>query len=57
MVWGALMATPRSGIDTQNTHRFSLMDCRPSFLALAEQRGLRVFLSWGLRNRVERVGA
>ena len=52
---GALWLLRAAGIDMQNAHRFSLMDCLPEFLTLAEQRGLRVFYFGGSATGVERA--
>ena len=46
-----------AGLDTRSAHRFSLMDCLPRLLDMAQERGLGVFYLGGSARAVERAEA
>lgn len=52
---GVLWLLRAAGIDTRNAARFSLMECLPELLTLAEQHGLRLFYLGSSEATVERA--
>lgn len=52
---GALWLLRAAGIDTRGAQRFSLMDCLPDLLTLAEQQAMRVFYLGGSATSIERA--
>lgn len=53
---GVVWLLRAAGMDTRSIHRFSLMDCLPELLALAQAKGLRVFYLGSSRKAIQRAG-